>query len=326
MKLNQKDPTYLMVCLTLAFAAVGLVLNCNEKEGSVLIPVIEGEWWTVAHNPELHQYGAEEQETTSYGLWQAADGAWQLWGCIRNTAIGGNTRLFYRWEGSHITDTDWAPKGIVMTAEPKFGDTPGGLQAPFAARIGNGYVMVHGNWEHICLARSPDGKTFARQLNPENQAGLFHEGLGNGSRDPMIMVVDSIYHVYYTANPDGKGAIYCRTSKDLHDWSDSRIVSTGGRAGSDWYDAEVPVVIYHPSEKCYYLFRTHSSKDSEQFMTSVYRSPDPFDFGIDHDRFRITSLPVEAARIVVEGDQYYIAGVRSDHQGYHIARLGWILK
>lgn len=147
---NRRYRNYLMVWLTLSFASVGWAQNCNEKEGSVLIPVIEGAWWTVAHNPELHRYGAEEQETTSYGLWQAADGSWQLWGCIRNTAIGGKTRLFYRWEGNHITDTDWVPKGIVMTAEPDFGDTPGGLQAPFAARIGNEYVMVHGNWEYIC--------------------------------------------------------------------------------------------------------------------------------------------------------------------------------
>ena len=274
----------------------------------------------------ISEIGAKEQETTSYGLWQAADGSWQLWGCIRKTAIGGQTRLFYRWEGKQITDTDWNPKGIAMTAEPNFGDIPGGLQSPFAARIGNEYVMVHGNWEHICLARGFDGKTFARQLTQNHQTGFFNEGLGNGSRDPMIMVVDNLYHVYYTANPGGKGAIYCRTSQDLRSWSESRIVSTGGRAGSEWYDAEVPVVIYHPSAASYYLFRTHSSKDSEQFMTSVYKSHDPFDFGIDSDRFWVTTLPVEAARIVKEGEQYYIAGVRPDHQGYQVARLKWVLK
>jgi hypothetical protein len=290
----------------------------------MLIPVVDGDWWTVARNPDLGRYSAKEQETTSFGLWQAADRTWQLWGCIRNTAIGGKSRLFYRWEGTYITDTDWSPKGIAMTAEPNYGETPGGLQSPFAARIGDEYLMVYGDWEHICLARGSNGKTFARQLNQNNKTGMFDEGLGNGSRDPMITVVDSTYHVYYTANPHNIGAIYCRTSQDLCAWSDSRVVSTGGRAGSDWYDAEVPLLISIPQEKAYYLFRTHSSDEPNRYITSVYRSPDPFNFGINSDRFWVTTLQVEAARILKDRDQYYIAGVYPDHGGYRVAHLKWI--
>lgn len=288
------------------------------------IPVIDGDWWTIAHNPDLGRYGALEQETTSFGLWQAADGTWQLWGCIRRTAIGGKGRLFFRWEGTDITDTDWSPKGIALTAEPNYGETPGGLQSPFAARIKGEYLMVYGDWEHICMAKGSDGKIFERRLNRNNKTGMFDEGLGNGSRDPMIMVADGTYHVYYTANPGGRGAIYCRTSQDLRAWGDSRIVSTGGRAGRNWDDAEVPMVVFLPQEKACYLFRTHSSNG--RYTTSVYRSPDPLDFGIDSDRFLVATLPVEAARILKEGDQYYIAGVRPDHGGYQVARLKWIHK
>ena len=39
-----------------------------------------------------------------FAVWQAKDGTWQLWSCIRQTKCGGKTRLFYRWEGKALTD------------------------------------------------------------------------------------------------------------------------------------------------------------------------------------------------------------------------------
>ena len=46
-----------------------------------------------------------------FAIWQAEDGTWQLWSCIRQTKCGGKTRLFYRWEGKALTDADWTPRG-----------------------------------------------------------------------------------------------------------------------------------------------------------------------------------------------------------------------
>ena len=71
-----------------------------------VVPKVVGPWWQIAGNPDLGPYNSDEQEPTAFGLWQAADRSWQLWGCIRKTNVGGQTRLFYRWQGDKITDTD----------------------------------------------------------------------------------------------------------------------------------------------------------------------------------------------------------------------------
>ena len=79
-------------------------------------PVIDGRWWQVAGDPDLGEFTREKQQPVDFGVWQAADGTWQLWSCIRHTACGGNMRLFYRWEGNNLTDNDWKPMGIAQTA------------------------------------------------------------------------------------------------------------------------------------------------------------------------------------------------------------------
>ena len=315
--------TNMVVISLFSLTLLSSQLFFQEKE-KILVPKIDGEWWTIGGNPDLGQYNSDEQEPTAYGIWQAADGTWQLWGCIRKTNVGGNTRLFYRWQGENITDTDWKPMGIAMLADPNFGETPGGIQTPHATKIGGEYLMVYGDWESICLARSQDGKTFARQINLDGNSGMFNEGWGNQTRDAMITAIGNTYYVYYTANPGQKGAVYCRTSNDLKTWSDSIIVSSGGSAGSGWSDAEVPYVLYHPREHAYYLFRTHSPPDGEgDYLTSVYRSGDPLDFGIGNDDYLIATFDAEASWIVEEDGQYYIASVRPGLQGYRVARLKW---
>ncbi len=304
----------------------------------MLVPALVGDWWQVAGIPNLGAFNSNGQQTAAFGLWQAADGTWQLWGCIRKTNVGGQSRLFYRWEGAKITDTEWEPNGIAMVAEPDYGEAPGGLQAPHASRIGDEYLMVYGDWESVCLARSDDGKSFERRVvtseNPENAAnpgntgktGMFNEGLGNATRDPMITKIGDLYHVYYTASPGGVGSVYCRTSPDLRAWSESVIVSAGGSAGSDWSDGEEPYVLFHDEEAAFYLFRTHTQPDTEHMLTSVYRSTDPLDFGVDHDEKLVTTLPAEASWIVREDNNYYIGSVLPNLQGYRIARLEWVLR
>ena len=88
-------------------------------------PQIEGPWWQVAGNPMDHKYATAKQEPVDFALWQAADGTWQLWSCLRNTTAGGQgglTRFFYRWEGKRLTDADWRPLGIAMEADPALGE------------------------------------------------------------------------------------------------------------------------------------------------------------------------------------------------------------
>ena len=69
---------------------------------------------------------------------------------LRDTAAPGKTRLFYRWQGAKLTDKDWQPMGIAMEADPGFGETEGGLQAPFVMKHNSEYLMFYGDWDHIC--------------------------------------------------------------------------------------------------------------------------------------------------------------------------------
>ncbi len=286
---------------------------------TVLIPQIDGDWWQVADVPDIGKYNSPNQEPVDFGIWQAADGTWQIWSCIRNTKYGGKTRLLYRWQGAKITDHDWHPMGIAMEADPNFGETTGGLQAPYVTRIGSSYIMFYGDWEHIDKATSMDGKTFARQLGPDGKSGMFAEGIAGQTRDPMVIRIGNLYYAYYTANPGDLGADYVRTSKNLIRWSASQKVASGGTAGTGPFSAECPFVYYHKTSGYYYLFRTqHYGKNAQ---TSIYRSKDPRNFGINDDRYLVATMPIAAPEIVDYEGQLYIAALLPSLKGIQIAKL-----
>ncbi|MCI0389969.1 MAG: hypothetical protein MOB07_14565 [Acidobacteria bacterium] len=282
-------------------------------------PRIVGDWWQVAGDPDLGELSSERQQPVDFGIWQAADGKWQLWSCIRATKEAGKTRLFYRWEGAKLTDPNWKPMGVAMRADPKTGELQGGLQAPFVFRAGKRYEMFYGGWDDICSASGADGKNFERRLDASGKATLFSSG-GN-TRDPMLIRIGNLWHCYYTAHPGNIGADYCRTSRDLRAWSEARIVARGGQAGTSIVSAECPFVVeLEPGQ--FYLFRTQRYGKNAQ--TSVYFSRDPMDFGVDHDEGHfVCTLPVAAPEIIKHDGKYYIAALLPSLKGIQIARLIW---
>jgi len=298
-------------CLILAGALMG--------DDPVLMPKIDGDFWQIAGDPDLGKYTTAKQQPVDFGIWRAADGTWQLWSCVRGTSAPGKTRLFYRWQGNKLTDSNWTPMGIAMMADPNFGETEGGLQAPFVLQEGAEYLMFYGTWEHIALARSRDGKTFARQLMPDGHSGMFGEGPGANTRDPMVLKIDDLYHCYYTAYPGDRGADYVRTSRDLSHWSEGKKVSWGGKPGNGKYSAECPFVYYHKPSGYYYLLRNQYY--GQRALFTVYRSRDPQDFGQDSDRYLIGTMPYAAPEIVESEGQTYIAVLLPNLKGIQIARL-----
>ena len=169
----------------------GLSLRATDP---VIMPKIDGGWWPIAGDPDLGKLTTAKQQPVDFTVWQAADGTWQMWSCIRDTATPGNTRLFHRWQGANLTDRDWQPKGIVWQADPGFGEKEGGVQSPFVTKVGDEYILVYGDWDHICMARSQDGKTFARRLMPDGKSGMFTEGIGLHTRDPMLLRVGDLFY------------------------------------------------------------------------------------------------------------------------------------
>ena len=316
---------------TTSVAIICLIALCRivarAESPPVAIPRIDGLWWSVADNPDLGKLTDPRQEPVDFAVWQAADGTWQLWSCIRKTRCGGNTRLFYGWEGGKLTDRDWKPLGVVMQADPKYGESPGGLQAPHVIRHKGLYYMMYGDWNNICLATSRDGKQFARYVQQNGKTGLFNEGDGEHARDPMILKVGDEFHCYYTAHSmrsptkNHRGVNYCRTSTDLRNWSDSQIVAEGSVYRKGPYSAECPHVVFHPQSKHYYLFNTQRYGRDQH--ATVFRSSDPFHFGINDNRKEVTTLRVAAPEIILHERRYYIASLKPSLDGIQIARLKW---
>jgi len=289
-------------------------------------PRIISDWWQVAGDPDLGPYTTPEQQPVDFAVWQAADGTWQLWSCIRYTACGGQTRLFYRWQGTDLLAPDWQPMGIAMQARADLGETPGGLQAPHVIYEDGSYHMFYGDWQRICLARSGDGKSFERVPVRDGEPALFSGPYGN-SRDAMVLKVDGTYYCYYTGHREHvtpAAAVFCRTSRDMLTWSDAVIVSAGGWAAgqTDWYggDCECPHVVERDGHYC--LFR--NQRYGADNLNTQYVSPDPLDFGIDDDRYLVGTLPVAAPEIIHHEGRTYIAALMPSLKGIRIAELGWV--
>ena len=318
--------TFLMLCATL--------LTCQQQEKTqeveyVYVPKITSDWWPIANNPDIGTCTSKKQQPVDFGIWQAADGTWQLWSCIRHTNCGEKTRLFHAWEGKSITDTLWIPKGIVMQADTTLGETSGGLQAPHVIMKDGLYHMLYGAWDQICLATSTDGKNFERYQNEAGKPQLFKIEAQDwiNTRDAMTIKVDDTYYTYYTvhkAKQDSttlNAAIFSRTSKDLIQWENEKMVSAGGSVADldFWYggDAECPFVVQ--IEDKFVLFRNQRYIGKQ--INTQYCSPNPLDFGVDSDKYKVGQLSVAAPEIILHEGQYYIAALNPDLDGIRMAKI-----
>jgi hypothetical protein len=312
------------------FRSLGLLVLASSVSGGtfgadqVQVPKIDGDFWQIAGDPDLGRYTSPKQQPVDFGIWQAADGTWQLWSCIRYTGVPGKTRLFYRWQANKLTDVNWTPMGIAMMADANFGEAEGGLQAPYVIKVGDEYTMFYGTITNIAMAKSNDGKTFARQLLPNGKSGLLGDDVELDARDPMVRKIGDTYYLYYTAQPDKQGAIYARTSKDLVHWSASTKIAYGGSAGTGIGSAECPWVYFDKNTGYYYLFRNQSYGQNAQF--SVYRSRNPLDFGRNDDRYLVETMPYAAPEIIEFQGQTYIAVLLPNLKGIQVAKLKWVSK
>src|SRR5262245_21645270 len=101
--------------------AIGWVA-CGDNAPVPGRPEIVGDWWTIAGVPDLGALSAPGMQPVDFTIWQAADGTWNLWSCIRFTKVGGHSRLFYHWQSASLTAPDWTPIGIAMEADPSVGE------------------------------------------------------------------------------------------------------------------------------------------------------------------------------------------------------------
>jgi sucrose-6-phosphate hydrolase SacC (GH32 family) len=190
--------------------------------------------------------------------------------------------------------------------------------------------MFYGDWVNICHATSKDGKNFTRVIQANGKTGMFNEGDGEHARDPMILKVGNQYHCYYTAHSmrspasNHRGVNYCRISTDLQNWGSSKIVAEGSVYSKGPYCAECPHVIYLPESKRYYLFNTQ--RYGRRQHATVFSSSEALNYGINDNRFEVTTLPVAAPEIILLDGRYYIASLMPSLEGIQIAKLKWVKK
>ena len=317
------------------FLFLTIIYTANAQQTKIPKPVIDGDWWRIASTPDLGVYNSEKQQPVDFGVWQAADGTWQLWSCIRKSNFPGSSRtrrFLYGWEGATLTSTDWKPAGIKWVADPSLGETPGGMQAPYMIKEDGVFYLFYGDWRRICLAKSMDGKNFERILGGNGQPDLFSEyGYGGDhffsqARDPMVIKRGNTYYCYYTSHvedPVNDGAAFCRTSLNMEDWSESVMVSRTPpyNNNSPRYSDECPHVVYLPEHNLYYLFVTQTY--GKWSHTTVYASPNPMYFGIDDDSRVVCTLPIAAPEIIFHEGQYYLVALTDELDGVRMARLKW---
>lgn len=324
------------ILFTSLFFVVALSVELCAQNHTIPVPTISGPWRPIAANPDLGEFNSPEQEPVDFGVWQAQDGTWQLWSCIRKSKFPGTnytTRFLYGWEGKSLTSTNWNPKGIKWTADSTLGETPGGMQAPFVLKEADTYYLFYGDWNRICLAKSSDGKNFKRVSGKNGQPNLFTEyedvEHGRNARDPMILKRGNTFYCYYTAHlhdPDEDGAAFCRVSFNLNDWSESSIISRTApyKGNSQRWSDECPFVVYLDEYKLYYLFVTQLyGKDSQ---TTVYASPNPMYFGVNDEKYKVCTLPIAAPEIVFHQGRYYLFALNPGLDGVRMTTLEWVVK
>ncbi len=317
-----------------AFAEEILRIGSNA-----VMPQVDGEEWFITDGYELTTgigdfIWTNDTLPIDFSVWQANDGTWQLEGCVRSFDHPSDTRnwrVFYRWEGTNLTNgVAWEPQGIVMTGMVEYGENKWVLQAPHVLKYDDGkFRKVYGIGNTIAMAESDDGVNFTRVIR-DGKSELFPGPSGmnlSGARDPCVLKDGDTYYCYYavTGSPYGEypGAILCRTSTNLVDWSDNVIVSTGGAGGTSSVNAECPYIIKRFG--LYYLFRSGTDSD-----TYVYCSDNPLDFGINDDSKYYTGLDLDMDVVEIlhhEGQDYFVrtgTNPMSDDRAYRMQKLKWV--
>jgi len=74
-------------------------------------------------------------------------------------------------------------------------------------------------------------------------------------------------------------------------------------------------------EGMFYLFRTQTYGRNN--LNTQYASPDPLNFGVGDDRYRIGTLPVAAPEVFCHKRRWYVAALNPSLDGIRVARLRW---
>jgi hypothetical protein len=312
--------TFIKLFIVLIF----FIRTAAGQEKIPRVPVITSDWWRICEMPDLGELNGpdpKKQHVVDHGFIMADNGKWQLWACIRGTAI---SRLLYRWEGESLEKGPWPGKGVAARANEKYGEQirvrddkrEETMGAPFFIKEGSKYYLFYHS-AGIRLMESDNGVDYHRSLDANGSNLLYPDG----GRDVMVLKIGDLYYGYSTIttrSDDGNVISYVKlkTSKDMRHWGGDKIVCQGGKESSGGVAFESPYVVY--LDGFYYLFRASSTT----FKTYVYRSADPTSFANNDDSNLIAEFKIKAPEVFKHNGQWYISDL-SDFQGIKLAKLAW---
>lgn len=285
------------------------------------IPSRAGDWRRLAAPPTLEKFATGKEQTVDFTIFRAKDGTWQLVSCIRNTAHPGAGRLLYRWEAENLTDTDWTPKGIFLTADPAMGHGEGKAQAPHC-------VVENGTWWFFFSSggayalTSTDGKAFTPARTRDGKWKFF-----DMPRDLMILdnrARDGKWYAFYTDIRPGKyperrnHTVSYRTAPALDGpWSraatDVGVVSPPPK-GYVFVYAESPFVLHRMG----WFYRLEQLHVLASTSVDAWKGPPVASLGERNPYLYL------APEVIVDGDRTYLAAYK-DHgkAGIFITELRW---
>ena len=308
------------------FLILFIAFTACDKSQQIYVPVLQGEGWRVCNQPDLGENNGDNldrMDIVDHSFIRAEDGTWQLWACMRGTKPG---RILYKWEGKSLEEPDWTDKGIAARADTSWGERAYPqelLQAPHFIKTDGIYWCFY-NSSEVRAMFSEDGKNYERRRFHKGNNILTHANGACKGRDPMVFHDDDgKWYLYttvsYAADGHLAGEVIVRSSDNLSDWSDYTVVSRGGIGGNGPVSSESPFVVKYKDK--YYLFRASSIS----FLTYVYCSDTPYNFGVDNDDKLITTLPLKAPEVFEYEGQWYISDL-SDFKGIKLYKMEWIKK
>jgi hypothetical protein len=269
---------------------------------------------------ELNHPDPSRHNIVDHSFVQLPDDRWLLWATLRNTRVG---HIVFGWEAASLTQSPWQELGVVARADPAWGEThqlkpdgsiEEGMGIPHFVVNEGLYYCFYNTRSGIRLMTSDDGRNYRRLDLGRGRGNLLYT---DGGRDLMILNIDGLWHAYSCRTVNrAVSYVMVKTSRNLIDWERPRMVSMGGRAGNGPVDAESPFVVQH--EGCFYLWRSSSIS----FKTFVYRSADPYDFGIDDDRCLIAEFDLKAPEIICHQGQWFVSDL-DDFSRLVLRKLDW---
>ena len=284
-------------------------------------PVIKADAWRPLFTP--HKTGCYVNDHT---VFQDHAGRWHVIGITKATPdIEPDMERYF----CHGSGKSLAKGGFEE--HDKICDFGTRAWAPTVAHNGERYVMLYG--PDLMRAAVSDELTHWR-LTPCSVSGCPIDG---NIRDQMIFRLDDdTWLMYSTSLRQGCGMISVFVSEDLLNWRFVRYaLKTTPTAPTrpPWGATESPFVFY--LEGYYYLSITYCSEVEDYNNTLIFRSVNPFDFGIytGDESEPFARLHAHAPEYIFdsEADQWYITSCGWPNERFHpvipgsvaITELNW---